>query len=361
MAIDVTEMQRLAGVVPSDDGYHSYREAVGLEVLDEDMASGARGWLSGVKKAVATWTDKLTKSGASTSQIAALKVLDQAVSNAMSKLGEGAPEDGDVLAEEDVPAYEKGGDLVAFNAALAKMMSKLKKALGAQHVKAGYKGTGSKSYKRQIFMRLADDSAVDVWLDYGFAEIGGVMSLPGVDRSPIKYAGKTPADVYDEILKRLQAAQNKAKATEALNYSGAASVLAEALKTTHDDDIFGDHRNWARVLADGTVLSEGTGADKLRKLMILGLWKKLSKQLAGTGYARIEDKKHVVRVQANGMPGGDPIALSKGKDVTLEDLGDADLEEMFVKAAPWLAKFEGAWVQKNLDVLKAVLPAQDGG
>lgn len=54
MGIDVTEMQRLAGVVPTDDGYHSYRQAVGSEALGEDIATGAKGWLSGVMKALGT-------------------------------------------------------------------------------------------------------------------------------------------------------------------------------------------------------------------------------------------------------------------------------------------------------------------
>lgn len=363
MGIDVTEMQRLAGVVPTDDGYHSYREAAGGETLDEDMASGARGWLSGVKKALATWTDKLAKGGASTSQVAALKVLDQAVSNAMSKLGEDVYGGDALLAEEDVPAYEKGGDVVAFNAALAKMMGKLKKALGAQHVNMGYKGTGSKSYKRQIFMRLADGTAVDVWLDYGFAQIGGVMALPGADKSPIEYQGKTPSDVYDELLKRLKAAQDKPKAKDpaAESLSGGTPVPAEALESVGRDDVFGDHGNWARALLGEATAFEAkkSDADKARSLMVMGLWKKFSNQLHGTGYARIENKKHIVRMKPGGDVGGDLVSImTKGTDVTLEDLSDAELKEMFLKALKWLGQFERAWVQKHLDAIQALLPAE---
>jgi len=91
--------------------------------------------------------------------------------------------------------------------------------------------------------------------------------------------------------------------------------------------------------------------------MIMGLWKKFSAQLSGTGYARIDDKKkHVVRMKPGGDVGGDLVSvMTKGTDVTLEDLSDADLKTMFQKAVPWLSRFQGAWLQKNADALASVL------
>ncbi len=106
------------------------------------------------------------------------------------------------------------------------------------------------------------------------------------------------------------------------------------------------------------VEAKKSDADKARDLMVMGLWKKMSAQLKGTGYAKIDGKKHVVRMKPGGDVGGDLISLLKdGKDTALEDLSDAELKEMFLKSIKWLSQFERAWVQKNIDAIKALLPA----
>lgn len=371
MGIDVTEMQRLAGVVPSDDGYHSYRHAVGAKALDEDIATGAKGWLSGVMKALGTWKGKMQKGGATPAQMSALDGVEQALKAAMGKLGEGveALDADDSLFEEDVPAFVKGADLDAFNTALAKLCAKLKKDLGAVAVRQNYKGTGKQKHRRQLYVSFKDIPGPDLWLDTGYAQIGGVVFMPFADRSPISYEGKTPAEVYAEILKRMKLAQEKiqqalaakaAKDAAAGAPSGALPVPTEALESVGRDDIFGDHLNWARAL-DGNSLVEAkkSEADKARDVMVMGLWKKYNAQLHGTGYAKIDKgtKKHMVTMMPDGSI-GDLIALSaKGKATALEDMSDEELKTLFLKALKWLGQFEGPWFKKNLEVIKSLLPA----
>lgn len=307
----------------------------------------------------------MQKGGASAAQIAALDGVEQAVKAAMGKLGEAVEEldADDSLFEEDVPAFAEGGDLDAFNTALAKLCGKLKKDMGAEAVRQNYKGTGKQKFRRQLYVSFKDIPGPDLWLDAGYAKIGGVVFMPFADKTPIPYAGKTPAEVYAEILKRMKFAQDKiqkALADKAAQGSGAMPVPTEALESVGRDDIFGDHVNWARALLgeSAAVEAKKSDADKARDLMVMGLWKKMSAQLKGTGYAKIDGKKHVVRMKPGGDVGGDLISLLKdGKDTALEDLSDAELKEMFLKSIKWLSQFERAWVQKNLDAIKALLPA----
>lgn len=366
MGIDMLEMQRLAGVTQTDDAFHSFRLAAteDRQGLDESVASGAKGWLSGVSKALDTWMQKLAKNGASESQLAALKLVDQTITNALAKLGEtidGLDTD-TALFEDEVPAYTTGSDLDAFNSALAKLCAKLKKDMGATAVRQNYKGTGGQKFRRQLYVSFKDIPGPDLWLDSGFAKIGGVVFMPFADKSPITYEGKTPAEVYAEILKRMRYAQDRIKQAKADKSAQAAaagmptehaSVPVEALETVATYDIFGDHANWERAL-----LNEDKAGDKLRKAMIMGLWKKYSSQLSGTGYARIDNKQHIVRMKPGGDVSGDLVTvMTKGTDVTLEDLSDAELKALFQKALPWLSRFQRAWVEKNADVVASVLPA----
>lgn len=129
MGIDVRELERLAGVVPTDGGYHSYRQAVGAETLGEDISTGAKGWLSGVIKALGTWKSKMQKGGATPAQMSALDGVEAAIRAAMGKLGEGV----EGLDKDDVPAR-----------------AKLKKDMGAEAVCQNYKGTGKQKYRRLL-------------------------------------------------------------------------------------------------------------------------------------------------------------------------------------------------------------------
>lgn len=72
-----------------------------------------------------------------------------------------------------------------FNTQLAKLLQGLKKHANATTVKQGYKGTGTRSYRRHIWISL-----------------GGVIrkGLP-----PIRYEEHTPAEVYAKVATALGA------------------------------------------------------------------------------------------------------------------------------------------------------------
>jgi len=109
--------------------------------------------------------------------------------------------------------------------------------MGAEAVRQNYKGTGKQKFRRQIYVSFEDIPGPDLWLDAGDAKIG-VVFMP--------YEGKTPADVYAEILKRMKFAQDKIKkalADKAAQGSGAMPVPTEALESVGRDDVFGDHQN----------------------------------------------------------------------------------------------------------------------
>ena len=106
----------------------------------------------------------------------------------------------------------------SFNAELARLMKGLKKDIGAGNVRQGYKGTGSNSYRRQIFVRMPDmvslpdgvtgkavcrdGKCVDVWLNNTDVMVGGVMG----SRYDIRHAdhGGDADKIYEEICKVLR-------------------------------------------------------------------------------------------------------------------------------------------------------------
>lgn len=66
-------------------------------------------------------------------------------------------------------------DYNTFNTALAKRLQSLKKDLGALNVRQGYRGTGSKAHRRQIWVELPHaERGIDLWLDTGIIGLGGV-------------------------------------------------------------------------------------------------------------------------------------------------------------------------------------------
>jgi hypothetical protein len=107
-------------------------------------------------------------------------------------------------------------DYTAYNATLAKLLGKLKKDLGAKRVRQGYHGTGSQAYSRQMWVRLADDRPVDIWLEWGYVQFGGVIRIALAEESNrvIRYAGCSPAEMYAEILRVLKGAPTPAPAAQ---------------------------------------------------------------------------------------------------------------------------------------------------
>lgn len=252
MGINTTELERLAGLLPPTEGYQSFGAAARGEEqgLDEDIATGAKGWLSGVMKALGTWKGKMQKGGASPKALAALDAVGTSIQQAMGSLGEER-----VVADVDLSGASE--------------------------------------------------------------------------------------DIRD------------ARANE--RFEGHNNWAAALLVDQPPPPVRGRPQHLA-MIDDANVFSEGKEEDAARKLMIMGLWKKFSAQLKGSGYAKIDGKKHVVRMRPGGDIGGDMISLmTDGKDTALEDLNDAELKTMFVQSVKWLMSFENAWVKKNLDAIKAIV------
>lgn len=91
-----------------------------------------------------------------------------------------------------------------YNTALAKLMQGLKRDIGAKAIRQNYRGTGSKAHCRQLYVTLADDRVIDVWLNSGHAELGGVLRHTGMLRD-VHYGAKTPEGIYRVIAARLDA------------------------------------------------------------------------------------------------------------------------------------------------------------
>jgi hypothetical protein len=107
-----------------------------------------------------------------------------------------------------------------FNAKLAKLFQKLKKDAAASGVRGGYKGTGSKKYSRQIDIHFKSGAFLDIFLEKGYLQFGGVMmqnSNGERDRREsnplprgVAYTNKTAEEVYEEAAKLLNAWANPA-------------------------------------------------------------------------------------------------------------------------------------------------------
>lgn len=102
-------------------------------------------------------------------------------------------------------------DPVAFNAALAKLISGLKRDTdkAVTQIRQGYKGTGSKSYARQIWIRIEGHGrgGPDLWLEKGYVRIGGIIPLhKGIEKPGRVYGDDSPATVYAWIVETIKAA-----------------------------------------------------------------------------------------------------------------------------------------------------------
>lgn len=92
--------------------------------------------------------------------------------------------------------------LSQYTADIARELLKLRRAYGWAGVRQNYKGTGSQRAKRQLFIRLPTDEAVDVWLETQGYQIGGVTILWIKGNFP--YNGRHPAEVAKEIAEKLK-------------------------------------------------------------------------------------------------------------------------------------------------------------
>ena len=92
--------------------------------------------------------------------------------------------------------------------ALARELKRLKKDLGASNVRQGYKGTGSKAHKRQIWIRTSQ-GVIDLWLEGAVVGMGGVVgtSLPPI-ACTVEGVLREPSAVYDDILAALKECTN---------------------------------------------------------------------------------------------------------------------------------------------------------
>lgn len=95
------------------------------------------------------------------------------------------------LAEADDPGE--------FNKQLAKELKKLKKDWKATKVSQGYKGTGKKKHRRQIWVDF-DGKTMDLWLETDRVNLGGVNAILGRPPPSVPYEDKNPKQVYREVL-----------------------------------------------------------------------------------------------------------------------------------------------------------------
>lgn len=84
-----------------------------------------------------------------------------------------------------------------FGAAMAKRLQGLKKDFGAKHVKQNYRGTGSQSFRRQVWVRFNDGTGTDIWVEGPVVSIGGVFD---------RYYGHARFDAADGDVERVYAA-----------------------------------------------------------------------------------------------------------------------------------------------------------
>jgi hypothetical protein len=112
------------------------------------------------------------------------------------------------LQEAEAPSDLKySDDQEAYSAALAKLMAKLKKDIGATAVRQNYKGTGSKKHHRQIWVSLPGHprGGPDVWFENGFVRVGGIIAIPKSIPSTRKFENDSPAVIYGWIRDTLKA------------------------------------------------------------------------------------------------------------------------------------------------------------
>lgn len=100
--------------------------------------------------------------------------------------------------------HEPSDDPGVHNANIAKQMQTLKKLIGAEQVSGGYKGTGSKSAERQIWVRAPGlERSVDVWIRGDHVQVGGINHPPG-GKKTIQIKGRNTAEIVSDIASALK-------------------------------------------------------------------------------------------------------------------------------------------------------------
>jgi len=99
-------------------------------------------------------------------------------------------------------------DPLTYNTVLAKQLQKLKRDAGAETITQNYRGTGSKAYRRQLFVRFKSGATIDLWLEKNHIGFGGVVRIspPGtVDtmQRGIAYGDLSPEQVYEQTAQAL--------------------------------------------------------------------------------------------------------------------------------------------------------------
>lgn len=93
-------------------------------------------------------------------------------------------------------------DFNEFNSALAKRLQGLKKDLGAFKIRQGYKGTGARSHRRQIWVDLPNaERGIDLWLEEETIGLGGVCFT---NYGKVRVGGRGVEEVYTEIVEKLR-------------------------------------------------------------------------------------------------------------------------------------------------------------
>lgn len=87
-------------------------------------------------------------------------------------------------------------DYSEINTKIAKLMQNLKVDLGCKAIRQNYRGTGSRAARRQLFVTLPNGRMIDVWLELGSVEIGGVIQAPVGAIKTIHYEANTASEIY---------------------------------------------------------------------------------------------------------------------------------------------------------------------
>jgi hypothetical protein len=91
-----------------------------------------------------------------------------------------------------------------YTGAIARALQTHKKYMNVKSIRQGYKGTGSKSAKRQLWVRFQDGSVTDIWLMNQSAVYGGVVPI-SIAPSGTPYGEQTPEQVAQTIANHLHA------------------------------------------------------------------------------------------------------------------------------------------------------------
>lgn len=96
-----------------------------------------------------------------------------------------------------------------YNATLAKKLQSIKKDLGAKRVYRGYRGTGSKSHRYQIWVEMSNGRPVDLWLEADRVTIGGICQILSRKDAIVQHNSTTDIQaIYKEVLVRLKNANS---------------------------------------------------------------------------------------------------------------------------------------------------------